>query len=92
MSAIFSLLYVIGKGGLVAFLMYKFSVYSKLEFYFPVTLVFYLFKKYPYQFLSNCELAEPVFCSEELSCLPYKNQKKSMTLSFCDGKFKFAVF
>ena len=82
MSAIFSLLYVIGKGGLVEeTLMYKFSVYSKLEFYFPVTLVFYLFKKYPYQFLSNCELAEPVFCSKELSCFPYKNLQKSLTLS-----------
>ena len=33
----------------------------------------------------------PVFCSEELSCLPYKNHNKSLTLSFREGKFKFAV-
>ena len=29
--------------------------------------------------------------SEELSCLPYKNQNKSLTLSFWEEKFKFAV-
>ena len=32
-----------------------------------------------------------VFCSEELSCLPYKNPNKSLTLSSWEGKFKFAV-
>ena len=31
------------------------------------------------QFLSHWELAEPVFYSEELSCLPYKS--KNLTLS-----------
>ena len=44
------------------------------------------------QFLSHWELAEPVFCSEELSFLPYKNQNKSLTVSSLAGKFKFAVW
>ena len=35
-------------------------------------------------------LAEPMFCSEELSCLPCKNQNKSLNLS--SGKLKFAVW
>ena len=29
-----------------------------------------------------------MFCSEELSFLPYKNQNKSLTFSFGEGKFK----
>ena len=33
----------------------------------------------------------PVFCSGEMSCLPYKNPNKSSTPSFKEGKFKFAV-
>ena len=33
-----------------------------------------------------------VFCSEELSCLPYKNQIQNLTLSSLVGKFKFAVW
>ena len=70
-------------------LMYKFSPYNKFGFSFPVTL--YLFKNCLSQFLSYWKLAEPVFCSEELSCLPYKNQNKSLTLSFLLGKIKFAV-
>ena len=32
------------------------------------------------------------FCSKELSCLPYKNQNKSVTLSSLAGKFKFAAW
>jgi hypothetical protein len=40
------------------------------------------------KFFSNWKSAEPVFCSEELSCLPYKNQNKSLTLSFGEGKKK----
>ena len=47
-----------------------------------------LFKKCPSQFLSHWELAEIVFSSEELSCLPYK----SLTLSSLAVKFKFAVW
>ena len=35
----------------------------------------YLFNNCPSQFLSHWKLAEPVFCREELSCLPYKNPK-----------------
>ena len=35
-----------------------------LNFYF-VSLFVYLFKKWPSQFLSHWELAEPVFCIEE---------------------------
>ena len=42
------------------------------------------------QFFSSWKSsAESVFCSEELSCLPYKNQNKSLTLSFGEVKFKF---
>ena len=52
---------------------------------------FYLFKNCP-QFFSHWELSEPVFCSEELNCRPYKNQNKSLTLSSLAGKFKFAVW
>ena len=59
---------------------------------FPVALCLYLFKNGPSQFSSHWESAEPVFCSEELSSLPCKNQNKSLTLSYYVGKFKFAVF
>ena len=41
------------------------------------------------QFLLNIAFA--VFCSEELGRLPWKNQNKSLTLSYLVGKFKFAV-
>ena len=76
------------KGGSVEeTLMYKFSPYNKFEFSFSVTL--YLFKNCPSQFLSYWKLAEPVFCS--VLFLPYKNQKKILTLSFLLGKIKFAV-
>jgi len=68
----------------------KTSPYSKFEFSFPVTLCL-PFKELFFSVFSNWESAEPVFCSEELSCLPYKNQNKSLTLSFGEGKFKFAV-
>ena len=52
----------------------------------------YLFKNCPPQFLSHWELAEPLFCSEQLSCLPYKDQNKGPTLGSLIGKFKFAVW
>ena len=68
----------------------KISPYSKFEFFF-LSLFAYLLKNCSSQFFSNWKSAEPVFCSEELSCLPYKNQNKSITLSFGEGKFKFAV-
>ena len=71
-----------GKGGsLEDTLMYKYS--------FPVALYTFLT---PSQFLSHWELAEPLFCSEKLSCLPYKNQNKSLTFSSLVEKFKFAVW
>jgi len=63
---------------------------ANLNFLF-LSLFVYLLKNCSSQFFSNWESAEPVFCSEELSCLPYKNQNKSLTLSFGEGKFKFAV-
>ena len=67
------------KGGSVEEWLYKkTSLYSKFEFSFSVTL-FLPFK------------AELVFCSEELSFLPNKNQNKGLTLSFGEGKVKFAV-
>ena len=55
----------------------KTSVYSKFEFSFSVTLCL------PFKELFFS--AEPVFCSEELSCLPYENQHKSLILSFGKG-------
>ena len=63
---------------------------ANLNFLF-LSLFVYLLKNCSSQFFSNWKSAEPVFCSEELSCLPYKNQNKSLTLSFGEGKFKFAV-
>ena len=63
---------------------------ANLNFLFLSHFV-YLWKNWFSQFFSNWESAEPVFCSKELSCLPYKNQNKSLTLSFGEGKFKFAV-
>ena len=79
------------KGGSVEERLYK-KVHStaNLNFLF-LSLFFYLLKNCFSQFFSNWKSAEPVFCSEELSCLPYKNQNKSLTLSFGEGKFKFAV-
>ena len=47
----------------------------------------YIFNNCPSPFLSHWELAESVFCSEELSCLSYKNQ--NLTLSSLAEKFKF---
>ena len=62
---------------------------ANLNFLF-LSLFVYLLKNCSSQFFSNWT-AEPVFCSEELSCLPNKNQHKSLTLSFGEGKFKLAV-
>ena len=50
---------------------------AHLDFLFLSPLV-YLLKNCSSQFFSNWKSAEPVFCSEELSCLPYKNQNKSL--------------
>jgi hypothetical protein len=79
------------KGGSVEERLYK-KLHStaNLNFLF-LSLFVYLLKNCSSQFFSNWKSAEPVFCSEELSCLPYKNQNKSLTLSFGEGKFKFAV-
>jgi hypothetical protein len=71
-------------------LVYKFSPYSKFDFSFPVSLCLPFFKLSFSVF--DWELAEPVFCSEALTCLPYKNQNKSLTLSSLLGKFKFALW
>ena len=68
--------------------MYKFSPYSKFDFFF-LSLCVYLFKKCPSQFLSHWELAEPVFCSEELSCLLYKKPKQKPNSGSLAEKFKF---
>ena len=64
---------------------------ANLNFLF-LSLFVYLFKNCPFQFLSHWELDEPVFCSEELSCLHYKTQTKSVTLSLLPEKFKFALY
>jgi hypothetical protein len=61
---------------------------ENLNFLF-LSLFVYLLKNCYSQFFSNWKSAESVFCSEDLSCLPYKN--KSLTLSFGEGKFKLAV-
>ena len=63
---------------------------GNLNFLF-LSLFVYLLKNCSSQFFSNRKSAEPVFCREELSCLPYKDQNKSITLSFGEGKLKFAV-
>ena len=55
-----------------------------------LSLCVYIFKKCPSQFLIHWE---PVFCSEELSCLPYKNQnQKNLIRSTLAGKLKFAAW
>ena len=56
------------------------KVMWKIEFSFLLLSV-YIFKNCSSQFLSHYELAEPVFCSEELSFLLYKNKNKSLVLS-----------
>ena len=58
---------------------------ANLNFLF-LSLFVCLLKNCSSQFFSNWKSAEPVFWS-----LPYKNQNKSITLSFWEGKFKFAV-
>ena len=66
------------------------NVLSLLYFSF-LSLCVNIFKDSPSQFLSHWELAEQVFCSEELSFLPYKNQNKSLTLSSLSGKIKICL-
>ena len=63
---------------------------ANLNFLF-LSLCVYLFKHYPSQFLSHWESGKPVFCYEELSSLPCKNQNKSLILNYVVEKFKFAV-
>ena len=59
---------------------------ANLNFLF-LPLCVYLFNSCPSQFLSNLESAEPMFCSEELSSLPCKNQNKSLTLIYFGENF-----
>ena len=55
------------------------SILQNLNFLF-MSLCVYFFKNCPSQFLSHWESAKPMFCSEELSFLSYRNQNKSLTL------------
>ena len=64
--------------------------FEKLNF-LSFSLCVYIFKNCPSQFLSHWELAEPVFCSEELSLLPYKTKTKAW-VSVLDKKFKISQF
>ena len=67
-------LFIQGKGGSVEETpMFNSQHTAKFAFCF---LCVYLFKNCPSQFLNHWESPEPVFCSEELSFLPYKNQKE----------------
>ena len=45
-----------------------------------------------FTFLTTGSQLSPVFCSEELSSLPCKNQNKSLSFSYLTEKFKFAVW
>ena len=56
---------------------------QQIEIFFSCHSVFNFLKNWPSQFLSHWELAEPLFWSKELSCLPYKNQN----LSYLAGVF-----
>ena len=86
----FSNLNVLHKGLLMQDWVFRLGSTANLNFLF-LSLFVYLLKNCSSQFFSNWKSAEPVFCCEELSCLPYKNQNKSLNLSFGEGKFKFAV-
>ena len=56
-----------------------------------LSLFVYLFKYCPSQFLSRWESAEPMFCCEKLTLLPYKNQNKGLTLNSWWENSNFAV-
>ena len=69
------------KGGSVEDRLYE-KPYSTANLNFLFLSLFVCLLKNCYsQFFGNWKSAEPVFCSEVLSCLPYKNQNKSLTLS-----------
>ena len=69
----------------------KFHSVADLNFFFPSFFV-YLLTNWSSQFFSNWKSAEPVFCSEELSCFPCKNQNICLSnFSFGEEKCKFAV-
>ena len=80
-----------GKGDLVEERLYKKLHFTANLNFLLLSLFVYLLDNSSSQFFSYWESAEPVFSSEELSCLPYKKQNKSMTLSFWKGKFNFSV-
>ena len=73
------------KGGIVEERFYK-KLHSTANLIFFLSLFVYLLKNCSSQFFSNWKSAEPVFCRAELSCLPYKNQNKSLTHSFGERK------
>ena len=76
------------KGGSVEeTLIYNSQHTAKFEFSFPVTLCL----SFCELFLSHWESAEPVFCSEELSFLPYKKQNKSRIFFSGRENSNFAV-
>ena len=76
------------KGGSVEeTLIYNSQQTAKFEFSFPVTLCL----SFCELFLSHWESAEPVFCSEELSFLPYKKQNKSPIFFSGQENSNFAV-
>ena len=61
---------------------------AKLELHFPITL------RLPFQEVSSSIFeslgsVEPVFCSEELSLLRYKETEQELDSHFWAAKFKF---
>ena len=71
MNPVFRIEDSIFKGGSVESSLKKTSVYRKFEF---LSLFVYLLKNGSSQFFCKLKSEELVFFSEELSCLPYKDQ------------------
>ena len=74
-------------GSVEKWLYIKNFIQQQIWFFF-LTLFVYFLKNCSSQSFRNRKSAEPVFCSEELSCLPYKNQSRSLTLSFGEEKIQ----
>jgi hypothetical protein len=80
------------KGGSVEERLYK-KLHSTANLNFLVLSLFvYLLKNCSSQFFSNWESAEPVFCNEELSCLPYKKTKQKPNSQFWGRKIQICCF